>query len=608
MPSRPLYVGRRPRQRGLGCLYAATGSVVLLGVGGIGIGLFVLLTTLGIVTLPTPTPVPPTATPVPIPLVQGIVVDAYTNQPLPLASIIIGERQTTTGSDGLFRLPRPNEPTEMRVIGSDYEPIVQRVGPETHESLRFSLRPNRLEGMVRAGNGQPISGARVAAGQVSGVTGADGRYSLANIPAEATVTIEATDYGRFREPLGQRTKLDVTLRANTVIGSVRGSDGKPIPQALVALGEVSTTTGSDGRFRLTEIADEGRLIVKAPGYLIERRPITSLGSSVEITLKELVVKAIYLTAATVADEKRFNELLALVRRTELNAMVIDVKGEDGDVFYDSKVPLAREIGAVEPAYDIRRRLRQLQEANIYTIARVVVMEDGILAKARPNLAVRNKSTGQIWRNWNGVAWVNAMRSEVWDYNVAIAKEVAELGFDEIQYDYVRFPSDGPLDQADFGQPSTEESRVQSIKSFLGRAYKTLTPLGVFLSADLFGLTTSADDDMGIGQRIEAVANELDYICPMVYPSHYARGSYGHANPAAKPYEVITRAMQDGKPKIAQGRARLRPWIQDFDLNDTPYTPAMVRAQIRAAEEQQTSGWLIWNASNRYQETALRPRS
>ena len=165
-----------------------------------------------------------------------------------------------------------------------------------------------------------------------------------------------------------------------------------------------------------------------------------------------------------------------------------------------------------------------------------------------------------------------------------------------------------LNQTDYGQENNEELRKAAIAGLLSKARDTLAPMGVYLSADIFGLTTVAEDDMGIGQKVEAVADAVDYLCPMVYPSHYARGTFGFPNPAVKPYEVINLSLAGGKPRLSEGRAQFRPWLQDFDLYGTPYTPDMVRIQIKASEENQTSGWLLWNAGNKYQEAALRPRS
>jgi hypothetical protein len=607
-----MYVGRRPRRRGLGFISVVLSGFLIVVVGAVGFGVYSALTMVGVVPAASIFPAPPptaTATPqpTPIPMLRGLVVDAYTGGPLVGATITLAEQQLSTGADGAFRLPRPETNTELRIAAPDYEVVTRPVGPGHAEALQLALRPTRLHGVVRGGDSQPLVGARVTTGSQTVTTGPDGRYELRDLLADAVLTVEAPNHARFREPVGKRVMLDVGLKTNTLAGVVKDKEGKPIARATVALGAVQTTTGPDGRFKMADVIDGGTLAVKAGGFLAERRPVQP-GATIEVALTPFTAKAIYLTHLTLADDKRFGDLLALVKRTELNAMVVDVKGDSGEVFYDSTVPLAREIGAVAPAYDIRKRLKQLREANVYAIARVVVMEDTVLATAKPEWAVRNKATGQPWRDFNNIAWMNAYRPEVWDYNVAIAKEVAQLGFDEVQYDYVRFPSDGPLAQADYGQPNSEEGRTAAIAAFLGRAQKELAPLGVYLAADLFGLTMVAEDDMGIGQKIESVADTLDYICPMVYPSHFARGSFGFPNPAAKPYDVIFQSMAGGKVKLGDSRALFRPWLQDFDLYGTDYTPEMVRAQIKAAEENQSSGWLIWNAGNKYQEAALRPGS
>lgn len=610
MPRREMYVGRRPRRRGLGLIYAIMLGFVALLTVGIGAGLYTLWNSSLLVGVarPAPTAAPaPTPAPTPVPVLIGTITDAYTGAPLTGAPVTVGEQQVITGADGTFRLPRPAAGGPLRVAVPGYEPVERQVGPGQEEALQLALRPTRLVGLIRDSAGQPLPGARVSVGSLAVVTDASGRFTLTDVPANATVTVEAADHAKYSEPLGQRTALEVQLRTTTLAGIVTARNGGPVARATVALGEAQTTTGPDGHFRLTNVTQRGTLAVKAGGYRAVRRPVQP-GDRVEISLEPLIVKAIYLTHLTAADDKRFNELLALVKRTELNAMVIDVKGEDGHLFYDSKVPLAREIGAVAPAYDLQKRLQQLRAANIYAIARQVIMEDTTLAKARPAWAIRNKATGQPWKDFNGIGWLNPFQPEVWEYNIAIAREVAELGFDEVQFDYVRFPSDGRLDQVDYGREHTAVARTAAIAGLLTRTRIALAPTGVYFSADIFGLTTVAEDDMGIGQYIEAIADAVDYLCPMVYPSHYARGSFGYPNPAAKPYEVVSKSLAGAKPRLGEGRAKLRPWLQDFDLYGTPYTPEMVRAQIKAAEENQTSGWLIWNAGNTYQEAALRPES
>ena len=212
-------------------------------------------------------------------------------------------------------------------------------------------------------------------------------------------------------------------------------------------------------------------------------------------------------------------------------------------------------------------MTQLHQHQIYAIARIVVFEDPILAEARPDWAIHDSATGGLWRTWNGLAWVNAHRSEVWDYNIAIAKEAAALGFDEIQLDYIRFPTDGDLSTAEYGVPHNDETRPQAIASFLQQMYTAIAPTHAYLAADVFGLTVWATDDGQIGQNLETMIKYLDYICPMIYPSHFAAGSMGFDIPNDHPYEVILWSLQNGEERIPEQKAKLRPWLQDFSLGE-----------------------------------------
>jgi len=317
------------------------------------------------------------------------------------------------------------------------------------------------------------------------------------------------------------------------------------------------------------------------------------------------VKGVYLTGATAGSEA-LDKYIDLANETEVNALVIDVK-EGGELTYPSEVPLAREIGATSDYIpNLEKVVEKLKENDIYAIARLAVFQDDILARERPELAVRNSVTGGPWVNYNDVAWTNPHKREVWEYNVAIAKEAAEAGFDEIQFDYIRFPSDGPMDQLDYGD-DTFPTQEEAIAGFLKYAYGELEPMGVEVGADVFGLI-GQNDNGGIGQRVKDMAPYLDVLSPMPYPSHYGPGSYGYPNPNAEPYGVIRAAMQQfiEKAEPVNPDLELRPWIQDFDLGTPPYGPAEVEAQIQASYDLGLTGWLLWNAGNEYTTAALRP--
>ncbi|MGE5653797.1 MAG: putative glycoside hydrolase [Bacillota bacterium] len=324
--------------------------------------------------------------------------------------------------------------------------------------------------------------------------------------------------------------------------------------------------------------------------------------------KPAKVKGIYVTAWTAGYQPRLETLISLVDSTEINAMVIDVKDDTGDITYRSQAPRVDEVGSNKQprATDIDSLLKTLTDRKVYKIARVTVFKDPRAAEGHPAWALKTAS-GSLWRDRTGAAWLDPYNREAWDYIIGIAKEAIAKGFNEVQWDYVRFPSDGETSTIVYPAKAAGDtrSRVEVIKSFLAYAKKELEPLGVPISADLFGLVTSAIDDLGIGQTLE-LAEEVDYISPMTYPSHYASGSYGFDNPNAEPYGVLAKAMQDAKAKLGeQGTVVLRPWLQDFDLGYPDYGAKELRDQIRACEDNGVEEWLLWSPTNSYTEAALK---
>ncbi|HHW01847.1 MAG TPA: putative glycoside hydrolase [Thermoanaerobacterales bacterium] len=320
------------------------------------------------------------------------------------------------------------------------------------------------------------------------------------------------------------------------------------------------------------------------------------------------VKGIYLTGWKAGIPGELEKMINLVDTTELNAMVIDVKDNTGRLTYKSKIPMVAQIGSGSNRIpDIDGLLKTLKEHGIYTIGRIVVFEDPVLSKARPAFAVKNKK-GENWVTRKGLGWVDPYNTGVWDYAVSIAEEAARKGFNEIQFDYVRFPSDGDL--KDIVYPANNgRSRVQTISAFLSYAKKRLEPYGVYVSADIFGLVTTAEDDMKIGQYLEDVVKTVDYISPMVYPSHYAPGSYGLSNPNAAPYETVYHSLSTAVKRLEKVdgfKAEIRPWLQDFTLGAPPYGPREVRAQIKATYDAGLSQWILWDPANTYTVAALIP--
>lgn len=319
------------------------------------------------------------------------------------------------------------------------------------------------------------------------------------------------------------------------------------------------------------------------------------------------VRGIYLTAWMTGKPGFLNRILDFIEKTEINTLVVDVKDDTGTISFPSQIPLAKTIESGRRKYDPGKVLEVLQENKIYPIARIVVFKDPFLANKRTDLAVQH-ANGGLWQDYQGLHWVNPYNKTVWDYNIAIAREAAELGFKEIQFDYVRFTSDGNLKSCRY--PGYDKrSRSDVIRDFLKYAYQELNPLGVKVSADLFGLTCSAKDDLGIGQKFEKVAEGVDIICPMVYPSHYVKGAYNLADPDAKPYETVYRSLSAAQRKLDNlgKKVIVRPWLQDFSIK-SHYGREQLLAQIKAVENSGFKEWIFWNPSNKYDYRKYRLRN
>jgi hypothetical protein len=287
----------------------------------------------------------------------------------------------------------------------------------------------------------------------------------------------------------------------------------------------------------------------------------------------------------------------------LNTVEVDVKDENGEVgFVPSAVPLAKRVGAAKRYYLPRPLARKVHSRGVYLIGRVVVFEDPILSRARPDLAIK-RSDGTVWSNHAGLGWSNPYDKRVWDYNVDVAEAAARAGFDEIQFDYVRFPSDGDVDDIVFpGKTATPPGWV--IAEFVHYASKRLKRLGVRVSADVFGL--SATRDLGIGQIPRRFGKFLDAVYPMVYPSHYGPGEYNIADPNADPGSTVAYSMRDFNRELRRTKTKLIPWLQDFSLGRS-YSLADIQAQIDSARRADAHGYLLWNAAGVYTPGALETR-
>lgn len=356
----------------------------------------------------------------------------------------------------------------------------------------------------------------------------------------------------------------------------------------------------------------GLLSLLAVGLACAWTPATTLAQDDDYVRfpRPQAVRGLYANAWASGSQARMAELLDIARRTEVNAIVVDIKDASGYVSHRTEVPLANEIGATGEIRiaDLSGLLDRFEREGVYPIARIVIVKDPLVAEYRPELAVQD-TAGGVWVDSKGLVWLDPHSREVWEYHVALAREVARMGFPEIQFDYVRFPDapEADLNRAVFAGVNGR-SKATVIREFLQYARAELADLGVQVTADVFGVTTSVRRDVGIGQVWETFIDAVDVALPMVYPSHYWEGSFGFQNPNARPYEVVRRAVSDavGRSRMVDGAGRTRPWLQDFSLGQPVYAGAEVRAQIQATYDAGVDEWILWNPGSRYTVSALEP--
>ncbi|MEX0918554.1 MAG: putative glycoside hydrolase [Candidatus Paceibacterota bacterium] len=380
----------------------------------------------------------------------------------------------------------------------------------------------------------------------------------------------------------------------------------------------------------------------AGGSLSYDIPIYGLASDVLLTeeKKEVphlptpeAVKAVYMTSCAVGTPSFREHLIDLIAGTELNSIIIDIKDYTGTMSYPPNDPELLHLwqSAKCGAPDMADFITTLHQQGVYVIGRITVFQDPHLTARRPDLAVKTASTGAIWRDNKGLSFTDPGARDVWDYHIALAKDAYDLGFDELNFDYIRFPSDGPMKDIAFPH-SGNRPKPEVLEDFFSYLHQELVDTGMVTSADLFGMTTTNVDDLNIGQVLERALPYFDYIAPMVYPSHYPKNFNNWPDPNKVPYDIIKFSMDaavrrtiaattivpakshtlisgTSTPAVYSKEVfsanKIRPWLQDFDY-PVPYTPDMVRAQIKATYDAGLNSWMLWDPRNRYTRSALEP--
>jgi hypothetical protein len=461
-----------------------------------------------------------------------------------------------------------------------------------------------IEATTRA----PILGVTVTAGSTTARTGDDGRASL-TVARGASLAASADGYDPATATVPDEGDVTVALRSNVVSGTITDGDGKAVEGAKVFVEGRATYVRTDrhGDYTLPGVPAEGTLIAKLAGYRLAAVAIDGKLTR-DLALEPFEARALYAPGAVFEGAGRLDDLVRLIDRTEANAMVIDVKETGGYLYYETNLPEAKESGADRrPIFELEKLLPRLKARGIYTIARMVVMKDNTVGASRPKLAVRNSKTGQPWHDFGGGIWLDPYNPGVAEYIAAIAGDLADKGFDEVQLDYVRFFSDGDYSTAETNLPNTQSFRLPAIRRLFRVVSERLATERTFFSADVFPISFIAPDDQGIGQRPEVIMPYVDYFSPMVYPSHYGPGTFGYARPNEHPYEIIDDTLEIMNRQAAGLPMKIRPWIQDFGFAEfRAYTAADVKAEMKALRDNDALGWMIWNARAFFTESALGP--
>ncbi len=392
----------------------------------------------------------------------------------------------------------------------------------------------------------------------------------------------------------------ITLLQSLLFASFQGiivdkKTHQPINKATISDSKRGVKSDENGSFHIK--SKENKYHIKAYGYRPHSFSVDA--NSTTIMVEPIKVKALYLTfwGANIYS-KTTKRILKIIEETEVNAIVVDVKNEYGSTSYRTKVKQANSYGAYKNRTigNMKNFMSVMKSKNIYMIARIVVFKDELQASNNEDYAIK-KADGTIWRNHDDMAWVDPFDKRSHKYTIAIAEDAAKMGFDEINFDYIRFPAKAGLK---LSKKNTQKNRIKAIENFLKLSQKKLRRYGVFISVDTYGNICWEKGDTGIGQKISSLKKYSDYLSPMLYPSGFASGSFYFENPSEHPHAVIYRSIKNIKDLIEP--QRVRPWLQyfkDYAHTRKHYRKFEINEQIRATEDVNTSGWMMWSPSSKY---------
>ena len=465
--------------------------------------------------------------------------------------------------------------------------------------FRAVTAPNVVQLRVLGADGAPLAGATIVAPSGKQATTEEAGVARLAFDAPAFISVTAPGYRPASyevEAIPPQGQLSLQMEPNILLGRVTDAEGIGLAGATITLGSVSTVAGEFGSFEIVA-ADPGTLTVVKAAW--ETKEVVWQGDAgrLDITLDPFIVKGLRVFAKVAGDDAKFEAILRIADSSSVNALVFDTKNEAGEVVYDSTVPDAISAGGVFPQYDVAERLAQAKEHGLYTITRIVTFQDDYFPRANPDLALR-AINGDLWINNSGLAWMDPTIPETWQYPIDLALEACRLGFDEIQFDYARFPTDGDISVIVYAAGDQDPTtRVDTVRAFLEEASRQIHEEGCAVSADIFAIVLSVDNDQGLGQRVEELSWAVDAISPMIYPSHYSPGWLDLDNPNDHPAEVVGQALDAGMPRL-EGGALMRPWLQGFS-----WSAEQVQESILTAERA-GGGWMLWNSQSLFEPSFI----
>jgi hypothetical protein len=457
---------------------------------------------------------------------------------------------------------------------------------------------------VLGAEGKPLSGAVITTESGHETLTIEG--GLANVPFEVPGELIVTALG-YRsatytvEQLPLQGALGLQMEPLVLQGRVTDSNGIGVVGAVVTINDRTVTTGDFGSFEIVE-AMPGTVYVEKAAWVSSSAEWNGDRRRLDVKMDAFKVRGLRVDARTAGDDERFAQILEFADASTVNALVFDTKIELGNVIHEvDGYDEPRNIGALQPVFNARERLAQAKEHGLYTITRIVTFQDPYASLNRNEYAMHNSEDGDTWVTWNGLGWMDPTDRGSWEYPIRLGVAACKMGFDEIQFDYVRFPSDGDLNIAVYDDMTmlTPEGRVQIIGEFLTTARDRINAEGCAVSADIFAIILSVRDEQGIGQKVEELSYTVDAISPMVYPSHYGRGWLNFDVPNDHPAEVVGEALKSGMIRM-EGGALLRPWVQAFTWDTSQMQEAIDTV------EQLNMGWLLWSQLSYYEMEWLPP--